>query len=252
MYIAYPVHAVIGEPVVLIIVADEVVLSVLRRHLIGAHDILTDAAVPAALSVLLLVRAVFEIGKGHLPPGGDRLVQYLDGIEKLWIARQRLRHGVDVLHVGLKIPAGQAFKLFHKLLALVVGQMLRKQQAVDQQPQLAFRELPLQIQAGHYRVLFQLACLRVRRHADGLGIFDRIAHVHEVSDVAADGLAVGGHVVFGFQDIHNVPLAEPVIRIGILLQDIQDQHGKKLFGRLCHHTSSPLWILSHPASLYNT
>ena len=146
--------------------------------------------------MLLFVRAVFQIGKHHLFAGADCFIENFDGIEQLWIARQRVRYGVDVLHMSPKILAGKALQLFHQVKPLVVGDMPGGQNAVDQQPELRVREIAYQVKVGPDIALLQLAGLRVWDHAHGLRIFDLIATFHQANDITADCFPIGSHSVF--------------------------------------------------------
>ena len=101
------VHAVVGDVVVLVEIADQVVFPLPGRHLIGADHIL-GAAVGADPGVQLLVRAVGEVFKRHLPPLADGLVQQLDVQEKLLVVRGVAGQPVDIPHPGAEIVVGQS------------------------------------------------------------------------------------------------------------------------------------------------
>ena len=157
--------------------------------------------------MVLLVRAVFQILEADLPPPADGLVQQLDGEKELLVVGFVLRQAGNVLHPAAEIHIGQALQLAHQLLALAVRNVLGKKQAVNEQPQLAVGEVPLQIEVRPQVALLRHAGLGVRHHSNGLAVLDVVAAVHEVQNVPPDGFAVGGHVVFGFQNFSDVLLA---------------------------------------------
>lgn len=112
-----------------------------------------------------------------------------------------------MLHPAAEIHIGQTLQLAHQLLALAVRNVLGKKQAVNEQPQLAISEVLLQLEVRPQVALLRLAGFGVRHHADRLAVLDVVAAVHEVQNVPPDGFAVGGHIVFGFQNLGNVLLA---------------------------------------------
>ena len=185
-----------GHVVVLVVVADQVIPPVGRGDLVGVDDVLPDVpgAVPAGVE--LLVGAVAVVGKGHLPPLADGLVQHLDGVKQLLAVEGQVRHGADVPHPGPEIPVGQALQLADELFALAVGDVLGEQQAVDEQPQLAVGKIPDQVKVGEEAVLLQLACYLVWHQAHRLAVLDLEPQVYQVHQVPLDGLSVHHHIVF--------------------------------------------------------
>ena len=192
------VQPIVGNVVVLVIVTDQVIFSLFGRHLIGGDDVHPLCSVGAGLAMLPLVRAVLQILEADLPPPADGLVQQLDGEKKLLVVGLVLRQAGNVLHPAAEIHIGQALQLAHQLLALAVRDVLGKKQAVNEQPQLAIGEVPLQIEVRPQVALLRHAGLGVRHHANGLAVLDVVAAVHEVQNVPPDGFAVSGHTVFGF------------------------------------------------------
>lgn len=201
------VQAVVGNVVILVIVADQVIFPLLGCHLVRRDDVHPLCAVGAGLAMLPLVRAVFQILEADLPSPADGLVQQLDGEKELLVVGFVLRQAGNVLHPAAEIHIGQALQLVHQLLTLAVRDVLGEQQAINEQPQLAVGEVPLQIEVRPQVALLRHAGLGVRHHADGLAVLDVVAAVHEVQNVPPDGFAVAGHILFGFQNLGNVLLA---------------------------------------------
>ena len=239
-----PIHAVVGNIVILVVVADEIILSVLCRHLIRADDVLAHGAVRASFAVQLLVRAVFEIGEGGLLSGADRLIEHLDRIKQLRVSRLIVLHGADVPHMRAEISTRETLQLLRERFALAVRNVSGEQQAVDQKPQLRVRKLPLQPEVREHDRLLRLPGFRIRRHAHDLGGRDGIAHLQKRAEIAPNRLAVGAHVILRFQNFADVPLAESVLGVGMVAQNIKDQHGQDFFRRFCHHGASPIRIVS--------
>lgn len=81
--VRYAVQPVIGNIVVSVIIADQIVASVCRRDLIGIDDIFTDPAVAVPPRMQSFIGAVAVVRKGYLTVLADRFVQNLDGVKKL-------------------------------------------------------------------------------------------------------------------------------------------------------------------------
>ena len=75
--VADAVHAVVGNIIVLVKIADQIVFPLFGHHLIGA-DHIVSAAVRTNPGMELLVRAVGEIFKRYLAALADGLIQQLD------------------------------------------------------------------------------------------------------------------------------------------------------------------------------
>lgn len=202
--------------------------------------------------MLPLVRAVFQILETDPPSPADGLVQQLDGEKELLVVGLVLRQAGNVLHPAAEIHIGQALQLVHQLLTLAVRDVLGEQQAINEQPQLAVGEVPLQIEVRPQVALHRLAGFGVRHHADRLAVLDVVAAVHEVQNVPPDGFAVSGHIVFGFQNLGDVLLTQAMFLVGILPQDIQNVHNQQLF-RLFHgHEIPSFFIFYHSVSNYTS
>lgn len=179
--------------------------------------------------MLPLVHSILQVLETDLPPPADGLVQQLDGEKELLVVGFVLRQAGNVLHPAAEIHIGQTLQLAHQLLALAVRNVLGKKQAVNEQPQIAIGEVPLQIEVRPQVALLWLAGFGVRHHADRLAVLDVVAAVHEVQNVPPDGFAVSGHIVFGFQNLGDVLLTQAMFLVGILPQDIQNVHNQQLF-----------------------
>lgn len=116
----------------MVVVADQIVLALFSGHLIGAHHILPDCPILATASMHFLVCTEVQVGERHLFALADCVIQNFNRIEQLLVRRLRVRHGVDMPHMGSEILAGLLFQLLHQLPALTVGYVLGKQEAIDQ------------------------------------------------------------------------------------------------------------------------
>ena len=125
--------------------------------------------------------------------------------------------------------------------------MLGKQQTVDEQPQLAVGELAFQIKIRTDDAFLGIAGFGVGHHTHRFAVFDVVAAIHQVGQVAADRFAIGGHIVFVFQNIGNVLLTQPVFFVRVLAQNIQNVDNQQLFGLFCIHVRTPysLWHAAH-------
>ncbi len=247
------VQPIVGNVVILVIVTNQVIFPLLGRHLIGRNDVHPFRAVGAGFNVMALVRSILQVLEAYLSASADGLVQQLDGEKELLVVGFVLRQAGDVLHPAAEIHIRQALQLVHQLLALAVRDVLGEQQAVNEQPQLAVGEVPLQIEVRPQVALLRLAGFGVRHHTDGLAVLDVVAAVHEVQNVPPNGFAVGGHVVFGFQDLGDVLLAQAVLLVGVLPQDVQNVHNQQLFRLFYRHkvTFSALSSVYSPSDLFS-
>lgn len=100
MYIAYPIYTVIGELVVLIIVADKVIPTAHDSELIRINDISANLAVIALAWMKLLVGTIAAILKLYLTLLFDSLVKNIDSIEKLLVRAAVIRHCTDMTYLG--------------------------------------------------------------------------------------------------------------------------------------------------------
>ena len=185
-----------GHIVVLIIVADQVIPPVSRCDLVGVDDILPNVPGTVPSWVELFVGAVAVVGEGDLPPFADGLVQHLDGVKQLLAVEGQVRHGSNMPHPGPEIPVGQALQLTDQFFTLAVRDVLGEQQAVDEQPQLAVRELPHQVKIGEKAAFFQPSRCLVPHHAHRFAVLDLEPQVDQVHQVSLDGLPVHHHIVF--------------------------------------------------------
>ena len=94
--------------------------------------------------------------------------------------------------------------------------MLGKKQAVNEQPQFAVGKIPFKVEIRPQIAFLRHAGFGIRHHTDRFAVLNVIAAVHKVQNVPPDRLAVGSHVVFGFQDFGNILLAQTMILVGIL------------------------------------
>ena len=107
LHIRHAVDAVVAHAVILDVIADQIILALLRDQLIGIDLILAHGAVTVAAFVELLIRAVFEVVKLHPAALGDRLVEQLDIIEQLLVVGLVLRHTGNVPHARLEVDIGE-------------------------------------------------------------------------------------------------------------------------------------------------
>ena len=129
--------------------------------------------------------------------------------------------------------------------------MLGKQQAVNEQPQLTVGEVPFQVEVRPQVALLRLTGFRIRYHADGFAVLDVVAAVHQIHNVPTDSLAVGGHVVFGFQNLGDVLLTQAMFLVGILPQDIQNVQNQQLFRLFHRHGITSFFTIFYHGISYN-
>ena len=118
-----PVQPVVGYVVKLVVVADEIILSLPCRHIIRAYDIFPDRSVGSLSQVQLLVHIVFQIAERNLTLFAYGFVDHLYGIEKLLVIRLVHRRPGNVLYPRSKIYACLALQLFDQVPALVQRHM---------------------------------------------------------------------------------------------------------------------------------
>ena len=179
----------------------------------------------------LFVHPVFAVGERNLLFARDRLVQNLDGVEKLVAARQRAGQRADVRQPRAEVDAGQVLDLADEARALAFRQAAGGKQAVDEQPQLGVGERALDVPAGA-----EGAVLAVGAGARALVAADGIAAGLQFQQVAPDRLAVGGHPVFGLEQPQELLLGKAVVFVGILAQQLQQVEREHLFRLqgICH------------------
>ena len=119
-----------------------------------------------------------------------------------------------------------------------MGQVPGEEKPVNEQPQFPVGKLPHQVEFSEDSVLRQLPCPGVRCSAGDLRVFNTQAELHQIHQVAFDGLPVGGHTVPAAQQVANLPLAEPVVLVGVSAQDVQNVHDQQLLGLFGIHGHS--------------
>ena len=142
------VQAIMRHIIVFVIVSDEVIPSVHRRHLIGIDDVFPYFAHTVSARMYLFVCAIGEIMERYLPAAGDCFVQRFNGEKQLPVFGGCICKRADVSHSCPKIAVGKPFQLFHQLPALTVRYVLGKQQPVDQQPQFPVGEIMYEVKVG--------------------------------------------------------------------------------------------------------
>lgn len=176
--------------------------------------------------------------KTHLALFGDRLIQQFDIVEKLFVVRLILRHADDVLYTGLEVDIGESRELLHQIHILLIRDVIREQHAVDQQPELAVGELPLEIEVGEDHILLFLAVL-IFEDANALAVIDIIAGIDQVHQVAPDCLTVDLHLILAFKNILDLFLTEPMIHIRIHFEDVENVHDDQFFGCFVYIAYTP-------------
>ena len=240
LHIRHAVDAVVAHRVVFDVIADQVVLALLRDQLIGVDLIFAHGAVRVAALMELLVRAVFEVAELHPAAPRDRLVEQFDIVEKLFVVGLILRHTGDVPHARLEVDIGEGRELLDQLLVLLIGNVVGEQDAVDKQAQLAVGELALEVEVGEDHVLLLVAVL-VAEHADTLAVIDVVAELDQVHQVALDSLAVELHVILAIEDLLYLLLAQTMILVRVAFEDVEDIHDRQLLRLLgVHHMISAL------------
>lgn len=133
--IADMVNTVMGDVVVLVHIANQVILPIGGNHLIRVDQILLRLSAVIRSQMELLVRTVVAVVENHLPILLNGFIQNLNGVEQFCILRLIFRQIADMTDFGLEVPIGQPLDLLNQILALAVGDVLGEQEAINEQPQ---------------------------------------------------------------------------------------------------------------------
>ena len=121
----------------------------------------------------------------------------------------------------MKIAVAQPFQLFYQRFALAIGDMLGKQQTVNQKPELRIRKIPF-----HIKVMLDKALLHhtffVGIHPAGLLEVNGKAHLPQGGEVSLDAFPVSVNTVILCKDFSDVILIQGMFRVGIAAQDFQN------------------------------
>ena len=134
-----------------------------------------------------------------------------------------------MLNIRLEMLARETFKLLDKLLAPLVGNMVREQKSVDQKAQLRFGEFSFQIEIRPDVITVVAGRLR---------ICDRIADIQQIFYVVADSLAVQRRIERLVEFIQDVFLVQRVVLVCASFENVQD-HGRDHFLLAGCHNSFP-------------
>ena len=114
--------------------------------------------------------------------------------------------------------------------------MLGKQQAINQQPQLGIRKIPLQIEIGENITGFLFALLIDVGACNIILALNGLIGFHQICQITGNGFTVSSHIIIRPKIIHDLLLTQRMFRICVSLQDIQDVHHNHFLCRcgLCH------------------
>lgn len=143
--IADAVQAVIGNIVILIVIADQVVSPVDCGNLIWIDNIVPRCSILVFSGVELFICTILVVGKRHLFPFADGLVQHVNRIKKLIAVPGLIRQSENMLYLCFEVSIGKPFNLTDEFLALAVWSMLGKRETVDEQPQFTVGKVTNQI-----------------------------------------------------------------------------------------------------------
>ena len=118
--ICNPVNTVVGNRIVMVVVADQVVPPLAGHHLVRIQRLAFHGAVCVHSGMQFHIRSIVVVGNPDLFPGGNRLVQDIDGVEQLRILRGVRRHAVHMVHPLVEIGAGKLSELINQLLPLLI------------------------------------------------------------------------------------------------------------------------------------
>lgn len=160
------------------------------------------------------VRSIGAVDEPDLPVLRDRLADDIDIFYDLLIVRVlQIREAADMGRVFMKARASHGLQFFNQVTGLPVQQGPRKQDAVNQHVQLRILQGPGE-EAGS-------ACRAV--------CGDLISRLPQCPQIVVERLPAAGHAVIFLQQGEDLTLSQPMILVGILLQDLQDHHVQKSY-----------------------
>ena len=174
--------------------------------------------------VEFFVRAVLVVDELDLPAPFDGGVRDFDVVEYgAVVSLAPFVDGPDVLDVRAEMPVRERAQLFDELLRVARGDILARQHAVDEHPELRVVELPRR---------------EIAAAAVGLYVVSRLL---QQGQIAPDRLALQLDAVVSCKARRDVVLRQRVIGTGVLLQYLQYAQKREFFGfqRLFHIRSPP-------------
>ena len=118
------VDAVVGDCIVSVVIAYQIVFAVFGSHLVRIDYIYHRFAVTSEFWMRFLVGPEIHIVERYLTVIGDCFVKNIYRVEDLLVIYLRIGKRLDVLDMRLKILARQAFDLADELDTLLVGQVI--------------------------------------------------------------------------------------------------------------------------------
>lgn len=192
-------YAEMGDGVVFVYVADEVVSAVGGQDLVWVDKIVTGVAVVTATVVELFVSAVVAIEEFDFGAVVDGLVENIESIEELRVCGAQL---LVVFVFGIPVSAQLGY-FTDQVIPLVGGDAGRGTETVDDQVQFCRAEFMLIVPA--------------------LVVDNRVSGGDELIQVSADAFAGMRYSGLPFQEIEDFFLAQAMILIGILFEDSEDR-----------------------------
>ena len=97
LYISNSVYTVIRDIIIFIIIADQIILSLLCSHLIRCNNIFPYTSIFPLFQMHLLIRMILCIFKQHFLLFANGFIQYTNIIKHLLIVRPVNRQRINVL-----------------------------------------------------------------------------------------------------------------------------------------------------------
>ena len=233
LHVRHLIDAEVRDRVILIIVTDEIEVSVRHHDLIG---IIYVRLLPPRMHPP--IRPVAVVDEGKLLLSFDRLIDQIEVDHRLLVLRMLERRDVgEMREARLEVSAALIDQLVDQLLRLCLRQKLRENHRVDEHLQLRIIEGP-----GHQPI----ALLRI----------DVEAVLDETVDVVPDRTPVTHYPVVLLQKLQHPLLRKRMLLIRIILQDLKYQQIQIFLTTTIVHSPTSrtqnLFLSYHKSSAYTT
>lgn len=192
-------YAEMGNGIVFIYVADEVVSAVGGQDLVWVDKIVTGVAVVTATVVELFVGAVVAVEEFDFGAVVDGLVKNIEGIEELRVCGTQL---LVVFVFGIPVSAQLGY-LADQIIPLIGGDAGGGTKTVNDEIQFCGAEFMLIVPA--------------------LVVDNRVSGGDKLIQISADAFAGMRYSGLPFQEIQNFFLAQAMVLVCILFEDLEDR-----------------------------
>lgn len=192
-------YAEMGDGVVFVYVADEVVSAVGGQDLVWVDKIVTGGAIVAATVVELFVGAVVAVEEFDFGAVIDGFMKDIEGIEELRVCGAQL---LVVFVFGIPVSAQLGY-FTDQVIPLVGGDAGGGTETVDDEVQFCRAEFMLIVPA--------------------LVVDNRVSGGDKLIQISADAFAGMRYSGLPFQEIQNFFLAQAVVLVCILFEDPEDR-----------------------------